>query len=549
MKGRTVIVPPGEYRLTAPLVLEDVLLLGQSAGGWPADTNSGPVLKIEHTEEPALILGAGASVHGFEIEHPAHGSAGPPRSATFELTKTGPSITNVKIVNPWDGVVCSPAPNYNPGRLHVANVFMVNVGHVGMDIQYTFDVPTVENVEVWISDKNLQYQQTAFRFGHNDGLRASNLFAFGCDCGYEFYTSDDNLSFWGAMENCGTDLSNQAIRVHDASFLTISGGWHLVHHRGLVIDAPRARISVNGGNVKTNGGPALELKDVHQLNVTGLTCSRGSPNEFVLMDLQGAGALSITGCSLDSRAVGTGIRVGGAVQRGVITGNALGLFNRRTPGAQPPVGIELTSSAGDVVIDANAGTLPLGQPRPSLEDLFAAACRYATRYGHSGGYPNYKNETETDKMASFSVVLLKQETAEVRQATREELEGQIADTGTSLDVAEGKFMAANRWAVVQGFAGGFPILGTTGETFDVVCIAADKAVAQDVAASELDSDENLGPVELRLREVDGWAENQEKFGFPNFEQRETDGQLYFGAVILKKESAVRTETGLLAEMI
>jgi hypothetical protein len=41
-------------------------------------------------------------------------------------------------------------------------------------------------------------------------------------------------------------------RIGSASYLAISGGWHLVRHRGLVIDAPRARISINGGVISTN---------------------------------------------------------------------------------------------------------------------------------------------------------------------------------------------------------------------------------------------------------------------------------------------------------
>jgi hypothetical protein len=533
LKGRTVIVPPGTYKLTATLHLEDVLLLGQSAGGWPADSNSGPVLVIAHDEPEAFVLGAGASVHGFEIDHVTDA-----QSTTLKLTRTGPSVTNLKIHKPWIGIACDTKPlEHNPGRLHVANVFMINVRHVGLDVQYTYDVPTIENVEVWISVENLRYQQTAFKFGHNDGLRASNLFAFGCACGYDFYTSEDGFGCWGALESCSTDLTEKAMHVRDASYLAISGGWHLVHHRGLVIDAPRARISINGGVISTNNGPAIEVEAVRQLSVTGLTCRRGQHNDFTLMDLRGAGALSISGCNLDVRAVGAGIRVGQGVRQGVITGNVLTLFNPRAPGAQPPVGIE----AGPAVTGANAGTEPVDQPQPSLPDLFNAARQYAVRYQRSGAYPSYGDVTDNDRMASFGIILIEKAFAEAHRIPEADLEALIQGTGVGFDTVEGKFMSSNRWAVAQGFAGGFPTLHTEDGELELVCIAAGMAHHQDVDSAELaPGDGSLGAVELRMQQVDLWArENGGRLGFPNFEQVMIDGRIHYGAVLFGEDVGTR----------
>ena len=45
--GRTVAVPGGSYRLTSSLNLKSTLLLGQSAGGWPADSRPLPTLLVD----------------------------------------------------------------------------------------------------------------------------------------------------------------------------------------------------------------------------------------------------------------------------------------------------------------------------------------------------------------------------------------------------------------------------------------------------------------------------------------------------------------------
>lgn len=317
--GRTVSVPPGRYRVTATLPLAGVLLLGQVAGGWNADAESAPVLLVDHVQGPGLSLGEGGALHGFHIVHPARNPAEPTEGPPTILLAGGrPSVTNVKITNAWDGIVC--APGANTGRLHIANVFLVNVAHVGLDIHGTWDIPTVENVEIWNPVEYAQGHLTAFRFGHNDGMRARNLFAFRCRTAFEFYRSADGV-FWGTLEGCSSDMTVTAFQVQDAAYLSIVGGYHLLHNNGLVIDASQARVAVTGGTYKTNAGPILRVNAVQQLSFSGVTAYRGMANEEKVahLVLNGGTSIAVSGCTLGENA--HGIYLGEQLRMAAITGN------------------------------------------------------------------------------------------------------------------------------------------------------------------------------------------------------------------------------------
>ena len=68
LSGRTVVVPGGSYRLTSSLNITSALLLGQFAGGWPADSRPMPTLLVDMpAPEACIIAHAGASVHGITL--------------------------------------------------------------------------------------------------------------------------------------------------------------------------------------------------------------------------------------------------------------------------------------------------------------------------------------------------------------------------------------------------------------------------------------------------------------------------------------------------
>ena len=64
--GRSVLVPPGAYRVTSSLHVQSTLLLGAAAGGWPADTRPLPTLVVDvPAPEPCIVAETGASLHGL----------------------------------------------------------------------------------------------------------------------------------------------------------------------------------------------------------------------------------------------------------------------------------------------------------------------------------------------------------------------------------------------------------------------------------------------------------------------------------------------------
>ena len=68
-RGSTVTLPPGQYRVAKTLAVENALLKGLEAGGWPADAGPLPTLLVDHTDGPCILARSAASIHGLNFEY------------------------------------------------------------------------------------------------------------------------------------------------------------------------------------------------------------------------------------------------------------------------------------------------------------------------------------------------------------------------------------------------------------------------------------------------------------------------------------------------
>lgn len=122
---KPVMVPAGQYRLTRTIRLEEQCLTGVVGGGWPADSMPMPVLRIEHTNSPGVILGAHASLLDLAILYPEGTQfaeeGGPP---AVSLEGQGPTISRVRIQYPYDGIIT--AAGAFPGRARLSDIFIVS---------------------------------------------------------------------------------------------------------------------------------------------------------------------------------------------------------------------------------------------------------------------------------------------------------------------------------------------------------------------------------------------------------------------------------------
>lgn len=460
--GARVDVPPGTYVLKRELELHDVLLMGLAAGGWPADGDSMPVLLLDHAGI-GLSLYENSSVHGLTFrrsaKYSAHARNGT-RQPTIKLNAPGNSISNVKIYAAYDGIVsASPTPgSSNSGRLYVAQVFVVDPVHCGIDIQNTRDAAIVENCHVWCPATNRQ-TKFGYRFGGNDGIRCSKLFAANCETGFQLYASTDGTSFWGSFEDCGADLAGTAIDIADGSYISITGGTFLCHHNGIIVNAPDAQVTITGGTYKVNAGTALIVKNVRQLSCVGIAARRGTATASALVDLHRGGAITLSESTIDVRAVGIGIRYDNSGRIGSlsIVGNSLTLFQSpdAKPGSDPKAIVadpENSSARSNIVVADNAGITP--RPRPpalTFEQLCAAAMHWSKYHGFIAAIPTRSDHAA---MVSTGLIGIPTWTAEIRTASNDELEELLEHTGMRLSSPEGRILASNRWALAHSGADG-----------------------------------------------------------------------------------------------
>ncbi|MFQ6096633.1 MAG: glycosyl hydrolase family 28-related protein [Armatimonadota bacterium] len=315
-KRLPVHVPLGTYRLTRTIRLQQQALTGQIAGGWPSDSMPLPRLLVDHTDGPALQMGSGSSIHGIAFLYSMDRNV--QRGPTLLLAGQGLSITNLRIQYPYDAIKC--APRKEIGRTNIENVFIVSPTNEGVQMTMSHDITTLRNIEVWCNVG--MSKGPAFRFGKNDEISCSNLFAFNAQIGYLFKEDEGEHGggTYGTFTNCATDACSLGYVIDGWANINIVGGDLINHFQSLEVRHPGASVSLTGARVQSNGAPGLLIRRCRSLLVTGCRFGRAFENPDAFMaDIGACDSVSIVGCHFDPR--GKGIRLSDRVKRAVVVGN------------------------------------------------------------------------------------------------------------------------------------------------------------------------------------------------------------------------------------
>ena len=321
--GRSVEVPPGTYRITAPLTVDSTLLVGLAAGGWPADSRPLPTLLVDvPAPQPCVIARTGASLHGLSLDYVYGDDPGREFGPGVQLSGGGVSLTNLLLHNPTEGIMWDGSTNI--GRLNIENVFIVNARLCGVYVARTLDMATLRNVEVWNYVPELVNTCTGFRLGHNDEIRLANCAVVAAAIGFHFVETPlpDGAkgATWGGMSNCTVDFSGVGVKVDAANILRINGGSFWAHHFGVVVNG-RSNVILSGADVRANGGHCLHVQDCDSVTVSGCLFKKNGRewSTAAKVQLDGGRNLVLSGCSFDDTSAG--VHIGPGATRFAITGN------------------------------------------------------------------------------------------------------------------------------------------------------------------------------------------------------------------------------------
>ncbi|MBI3921277.1 MAG: hypothetical protein HY318_07665 [Armatimonadetes bacterium] len=326
---RPVYVPRGRYLLSKPVDLENVALTGPDAGAWPADVDALPVLVPTQTNAPCMILRAGAALKGVGItyEWKQDPQDGPP---AVLIKGIGVYISGVKIMYAWDGIITDGESNV--GRLNIENVFMVSPRNIGVRVTGTWDVPALRNIEVWNAGpvpRGLE-KGIGFHLGKNDLIRLTDCFVFGMRYGFLLEDKMPGCKIeggtWGVMTGCSTDFCGAGIVVRGEHTVSISGGTYWDHAESLVVDGEKARVRLNGAELKSNGAPALVVRECDHVVVTGCSLLRPMKEYDPPAVLLEGGRIVVSDNHIE--AYGVGARVGPKVRSAILRGNLIDAHGR-----------------------------------------------------------------------------------------------------------------------------------------------------------------------------------------------------------------------------
>lgn len=111
-----------------------------------------------------------------------------------------------------------------------------------------------------------------FLLGKNDLIRLSDCFAFGMKYGYRLTDKIEGCPItggtWGLMNGCSADFCAQGLDIRGENNLSVSGGTFWDHEQGLTVYGPNARIRISACEFKSNGAPAINIRDCDHTIIT-----------------------------------------------------------------------------------------------------------------------------------------------------------------------------------------------------------------------------------------------------------------------------------------
>lgn len=344
--GCPVYVPPGRYAISRTLTLEGIGMTGPVMGAWPADVDALPSILPRHHDGPALHLLAGASLQGLDITYDWLGlepTEGPP---AVLISGIGCLVRDMRIRYAWDGILTDGISNV--GRLNIQDVFLVSIRNVGVRVTGTWDVPALRNIEVWNMGpvpRPLE-KGVGFHLGKNDLIRLTDCFVFAMGTGFliedEIEGSEIEGGTWGVLTGCSTDYCPVGVMVRGANTVSISGGTFWEHGQSLIVDGEGARLRLSGAELKSNGAPAVEVREADHVVITGCSLLRSMEGFDAPAVVWNGGRLVLQGNMIEAR--GIGVLVGDGRGAGIIQGNLISCLGGQAvvarTGLEPPISVD-----------------------------------------------------------------------------------------------------------------------------------------------------------------------------------------------------------------
>jgi len=325
--GKThVFVPRGRYRISKTIELEETSITGPPAAAWPADVDVLPSLLPVFHDGPAFILRAGASLSGLDITYVWDDppTTGP---AAILVSGIGASIRDMRIRYAWDGILADGKNNI--GRTNLENIFMVSIMNVGVRMTGTWDVPRLNNIEVWnagAQDSNRGMTRgIGFHLGKNDLIRMTDCFVFGMHYGFLLESKIPGCSIegdtWGVMNGCATDFCAFGIEIRGNHTLSVSGGTFWDHASGLVVADGASRVRLSGSELISNGAAAIVIRECDHAVISGCSLLRPMESFSAPSVLLEGGSVVLGSNHIESQ--GPGVKIEPNVRSAIIQGNSI----------------------------------------------------------------------------------------------------------------------------------------------------------------------------------------------------------------------------------
>jgi hypothetical protein len=352
-------IPLGRYVISETLTMGAVEMIGNFAGGWPADTMPMPTLLMRVTTAPGLILQNGASLHGIAILYD-RGTPATTNAPAISLQGNGISISSVRIQNPYDGI--NTLSTATPGRARFSDIYIVAPAHVGVQISKCYDFVQYHHIEVRCT--NAMSSGAAFVFGRVDEGNYTGLLASNCLTGLEFdndpSTNPAGGNFTGSFAGCSTIACANGATITGAHKVKISGGDYSNSNYGAVINGA-AEVTLVGGQWQTTSGQAVQILNASNVIIDASMFSRPAAVAAPLVTANNLTTLTLNHCQFLPGS--TGLQLGAGVSRAIVIGNSFedgGISNLMTSGlfiigtnlitASAPCGLAAVAGSGQVTL-------------------------------------------------------------------------------------------------------------------------------------------------------------------------------------------------------
>jgi hypothetical protein len=470
-----VYVPLGKYVISGTLTLDGVELVGNLAGGWPADTLPMPTLLMRVTTAPGLILSNGASLHGIAILYD-QGTPTTTNAPAISLQGNGLSISSVRIQNPYDGI--NTLSNATPGRARFSDIYVVSPAHVGVQITKCYDYVQYHHIEVRCT--NAMSTGAAFVFGRVDEGNYTGLLASNCLTGLEFdndpSTNPAGGNFTGSFAGCSTIACANGVTITGAHKVKISGGDFSDSNYGAVINGA-AEVTLIGGRWQTASGQSVQIVSATNVIIDASMFSRPAAVAAPLVTANNLTTLTLNHCQFLPGS--TGLQLGAGVFRAIVIGNSFedgGISNLMTSG-QFIIGTNLITASAPSGLEAVAGS---GQVALNWE-IAVEATSYNVKRSLTNGGPYttvaspaglaYTDTGLTNGTAYYYVV------SALRPAGQSANSSQVSATPQALDLGVSLYPGGNQLTLSwPGWASSFTLYMTTNLSQPVVWLPVTNAV-------------------------------------------------------------------------